>query len=124
MQTSYGITAQIQDLDIQLQATQKGVSNLHGDGFWKRLDDCFSQLALKVHEVSRSHMIVASLRYECMQMRQNAIKDAHGETFAWVYNDDNHETSGSRPYSGFAQWLQRGCGIYWVTGKPGKSSTC
>jgi len=119
MKADYGLTAQLQDLDTELQGVRECVSNLHGDHFWKRLDDCFSRFSSEVHLVSRRHGIIASLRYEGMQLRQSAIKDAHSKTFAWIYGNRTPETPVSRPNTGFAQWLRRGDGMYWITGKPG-----
>jgi len=121
IQAGYEITAQIHTLDIQLQDTQTRISDLQGDAFWKRLHDDFSRLSSKVHQVSQSHMIIASLRYESMHIRQSAIKDAHQKTFAWVYSGYACHVSGSQVNTGFAQWLQCDNGIYWNTGKPGES---
>ncbi|KAI4674294.1 uncharacterized protein J4E84_010669 [Alternaria hordeiaustralica] len=120
VQTGYGMTSQIQALDSQLQATQQRISDLHGDTFWKKLHDRFSQLSSEVHRASQCHMIIASLRYECMHIRQSAIRDAHQRTFAWMYNDSVPDTRVSNSNIRFAHWLQNGSGIYWVTGKPGE----
>lgn len=132
MQAEYEITAQIQALDLQLQATQARVLNLQGDTYWKRLQDCFSQLSSEIHQVSQSHAIIASLRYECMHTRQSAIRDAHKKTFSWLYSHDdldslddldgldNADSLDAQSGTGFAEWLQDGSGIYWITGKPGE----
>jgi len=121
MQTDYEITAQIQDLHIQLQDTRTRISDLQGDAFWKRLHDDFSRISSKVHQVSQTHTIIASLRYESMHIRQSAIKDAHQKTFAWMYSGYAYHECGPQVDTGFAQWLQCDKGIYWITGKPGES---
>jgi len=120
IQTGYEITAQIQNLDAQLQATQQNISDICGDTISKAFHDHFSRLSSSVHQVSRSHMIIASLRYNCMQIRQSAIKDAHLRTFSWMFNRDDPGGTPLRPDTRFPQWLQRDNGIYWITGKPGK----
>jgi len=119
MQTGYEITAQIQKLDVQLQATQRSISDHCSDVISKTFHDQFSRLSSRVHQVSRSHMIIASLRYDCMEIRQSAIKDAHIRTFAWMYSHEETDSPTSRPNTRFTQWLQRDNGIYWITGKPG-----
>jgi len=118
MKADYGITAQIQALDTELQDIQERVANLHGDSFWERLEDYFSRFSSEVHLVYQCHVIIASLRYECMQLRQSAIRDAHRKTFAWIHSDCTPGTS--RPNERFAEWLRGGDGIYWITGKPGE----
>ena len=119
LQVALDITAQIQALASQLQATQTHVLGLHGDHFWKTLHDRFSLLSCNVHQASRCHRIIASLRYESMHTRQSAIKDAHQRTFSWIHRARAFDSSSSRPDTGFTQWLQCGSGIYWITGKPG-----
>jgi hypothetical protein len=120
VQKSYQITEKIGALDMQLQNTQQFVSKIHGDEYWNKLRDLFTQISSKVHQLSRSHSIVASLRYDCMDIRQEAIRAAHTQTFHWVYQPHAHNTSSQSMDIGFAEWLQHGTGIYWVTGKPGK----
>ena len=120
IQTGYEITAQIQTLDVQLRATQKRISDLHGDSFWKELHDRFSRLTSKVHQVSQCHMIIASLRYDCMEIRQSSIREAHERTFTWMFVRNTHDPSIPQLHTEFKQWLQHGSGIYWITGKPGE----
>jgi len=119
IQTGYEITAQIQKLDAQLQTTKQNMSDICGDAISKAFHGHFSRLSSRVHQVSRSHMIIASLRYDCMEIRQSAIKDAHIRTFAWMYSGEETGTPALRPNTRFTQWLQRDNGIYWITGKPG-----
>ncbi|KAI4643120.1 hypothetical protein J4E93_007189 [Alternaria ventricosa] len=114
----YRITSQIQALDSQLQGIQKDVSTLRGNGVWGTLNDAFSGFSSEVHLVSRCHVLIASLRYDFMQVRQSAIRDAHTRTFAWMYSPGMRDTLVLQSGTGFTQWLQRSSGIYWVTGKP------
>jgi len=117
---NYDVTAQIQALDVQLQATQQRIADLHDEVFWKTLQEQFFQLSWTVHKVSRCHMIISSLRYDYMQIRQSAIRDAHQRTFTWMHNDGAPFSHHMRSSTGFTQWLQRDSGIYWITGKPGE----
>jgi hypothetical protein len=126
MQAGYKITAQIQALDAQLQATQKRISDTHSDGFRTKLHDQFSELTSKVRHLSQCHTVIASLRYECMEIRQDAIRDAHKRTFDWMFDPHGSNLPVQRSKQGskigFTEWLQHGSGIYWVTGKPGELS--
>lgn len=48
--------------------------------------------------------------------RRQKIKKAHRDTFEWIFEPGNT--------TGFAEWLQTGDGIFWISGKPasGKST--
>lgn len=48
--------------------------------------------------------------------RRQKIKKAHQDTFEWIFEPGNT--------TGFAEWLQTGDGIFWISGKPasGKST--
>lgn len=120
LQADYKITDQIRALNIQLQDVQKNFSHIHDDVYWTKLHEHFFQISTKVRKVSQCHTIIASLRYECMEVRHDAIRDAHKRTFDWMYTPHGYGTSVQQPNTGLAEWLQSGSGIYWVTGKPGE----
>lgn len=122
VEAGYKTTEQIRALDIQLQDVQKQLSHIHNDGYWKNLHDHFSRISSKVQQMSKCHTIIESLRYDCIQVRQDAIKIAHRRTFDWIFNSQQLQCSDRRSKIAFTEWLQNGSGIYWVTGKPGKLS--
>ncbi|KAH8894176.1 hypothetical protein GQ53DRAFT_744927 [Thozetella sp. PMI_491] len=46
-------------------------------------------------------------------LRLEQIVSAKGHTFGWVFDDP----------SGFSKWLQKGQGIFWISGKPGSGKS-
>lgn len=112
MQNGHEIATQMRALDSQLLETQNQLSRIHNDAYWSKLDEQLSTVSLKVQQMSKRHTIIESLRYERMEVRHGAIKDAHRMTSDWIFDSG----------IGYAEWLQNGSGVYWITGKPGKLS--
>ncbi len=63
-----------------------------------------------------------SLRYDQIYTRQENVKDAHKETFQWIYKRDGLDHVPVR-WHDFAQWLEEGGGIYWISGKAGSGKS-
>jgi hypothetical protein len=120
VQLSYKVTGQIQDLDVRLQDIQKHVSYIHHDVQWTKIYGHLSEITAKVQRLSKVHTILATLRYEYMDLREEWIKDAHIRTFDWVYQPPSSHTSDPQSHIDYVNWLQHGEGIYWITGKPGE----
>lgn len=57
--------------------------------------------------------ILQSLRFDNLFRRRNDIQEAHSHTFTWVHRPDLH----------FAEWLETGDGVYWVTGDAGSGKS-
>lgn len=59
--------------------------------------------------------LLASLFLPDLEERFNQVEDAYRGTFEWLF---------TKPEIGFADWLQHGNGIFWISGKPasGKST--
>lgn len=118
--SDFEFTEQIQGLDTRLQHIQEMIFQVQNDGRWTRLHNDLAAIAQKVHVASQTHTIVASLRYEYMELRHEAIKDAYSRTFNWIYRTQDSSPSDVQPCVNYAEWLRSGDGVYWVTGKPGK----
>ena len=60
--------------------------------------------------------LLAWLAFAEISDRRQKIKKAHQDTFEWIFEPGNT--------TGFAEWLQTGDGIFWISGKPasGKST--
>lgn len=63
--------------------------------------------------------------FDCLEFRQmsdrfEAIKNAHIETFEWLYSDPN---TAQRPWSNYPKWLEQGSGCYWINGKAGSGKS-
>lgn len=63
-----------------------------------------------------------SLWFPEIQHRQEIIKDAHVQTFRWIYGVDGN-TESAPQWDDFAEWLERGEGTYWINGKPGSGKS-
>ena len=68
---------------------------------------------------TKTPIILESLAFSNMTVRQSRILDAHKKTFEWVYRVKELPEDDPRSRITLAEWLQSGEGIYWITGKPG-----
>ena len=84
------------------------------------LDRKFQQLEIYEAERKRRNDYLASLYYPDIDRRQEEVKDAHQETFQWIFDQSGEEV---RPWSNFVDWLEGGSGIYWINGKPGSGKS-
>ncbi|KAF1973804.1 hypothetical protein BU23DRAFT_598687 [Bimuria novae-zelandiae CBS 107.79] len=123
MHMGHQVTQQIQALDVQFQDIRNCILNIHGDDYWNRFRDKILQMSSKIHTLSQQHTLMASLHYESMDVRQYAIPKAHQRTFNWIYGPRDFDSSSRRCRVQFAEWLQYGTGIYWITGKPGSGKS-
>ncbi|RYC63997.1 hypothetical protein CHU98_g2234 [Xylaria longipes] len=80
------------------------------------LTEKVSQLALTERSLAREKAILRSLNYAQRSVRLETIPDAHKRTFSWIFDQ------GPTSY-GFAEWLESGKGICWITGKPGSGKS-
>jgi hypothetical protein len=71
----------------------------------------FSAQSQQISQDGRTCRILMSLQFRGIKSRHSEIKDAHKQTFEWVFKDT---------HGGFAKWLQFSDGIFWISGK-GKS---
>ena len=71
--------------------------------------------------VSKSKALLRSLHFKYIKLRQDNIKDAHSHTFEWILKCDSID--GSRPNTGFLEWMQSQKSIYWVSGKAGSGKS-
>lgn len=115
------IIIKIQDLDSKLRNVQQNPARPFDNDDWKKLHDMCAEIRSDVHVLSRSHGIIQSLRYECMEARNEGIKDACKKTFDWMFDSTEKEGADDGLKNTFGEWLQTGSGIYWITGKPGKT---
>ena len=56
--------------------------------------------------------LLEELRFSEMRDRDDRIAEAYEKTFTWIFDE-------SDSWMNFANWLRRGSGVYWITGKPG-----
>jgi hypothetical protein len=58
--------------------------------------------------------ILASLKTNAMNERENQIEPAQPHTFEWVFNN---------PAAGFQDWMESNGQIFWIKGKPGSGKS-
>lgn len=81
------------------------------------LEGIHAKLGLLTDEartVSKQQTLLDRLRFPNIYIRRDNIKDAHRQTFEWIFSRQRHN---------FMQWLEKGGGIYWVQGKPGSGKS-
>ncbi|KAH7394877.1 hypothetical protein DE146DRAFT_615545 [Phaeosphaeria sp. MPI-PUGE-AT-0046c] len=123
LQAEQSITTQIMDLDTKLREIQEDNARAFNEDDRTKLYDLCTKVQVEVQELSRRDIIIQSLRYESMEVRNDTIKNAHERTFDWMFATTDSQGATPRQTSGFAEWLQRGTGIYWITGKPGSGKS-
>lgn len=64
--------------------------------------------------------ILDSLYFPEINVRQEDIKEAHKETFEWIYDKTGADL---RPWSIFTQWLEQERATYWICGKAGSGKS-
>lgn len=74
----------------------------------QNLSTTISMVIEQNDKATRQREIIERLSFDEIQRRYSDIKDAYEKTLQWMYSD---------PEIGFQEWLERGTGVYWVTGK-------
>lgn len=64
--------------------------------------------------------IISSLWFPSIQDREDAIKENHSDTFAWIWKDPR---STQKPWADFRAFLRGDTGAYWITGKAGSGKS-
>ena len=118
------MTEDLESLQVQLQkaAHKSQESSEQVSALAQDLSTKIIQLKLIVEgsKVQTSVKILESLRYESMNARESEVKDEHAETFRWILE---HDRSNDPDSPRFMEWLESGCGIYWVAGKAGSGKS-
>ena len=66
--------------------------------------------------IASTQKVLANLRYDDMRARRSAVVKSHAGTYEWIL-DSSEALKASNV--GFSEWLRRGQGIFWVSGKAG-----
>ena len=65
-------------------------------------------------------LVLNQLWFASLPDRQDRIAQAYRKTFRWILCDPKEH---SKPWTNFADWLQNGQGIYWISGKAGSGKS-
>lgn len=60
--------------------------------------------------------LLDSLFFPDIRSRQEGIERAHRQTFEWIFDNAGNQV---RPWHNFVDWLEKGHGTYWISGKAG-----
>ena len=64
--------------------------------------------------------LLDSLWFAEILYREETIVDAHRKTFKWIFDRSGQAV---RPWNNFVAWLEKGEGIYWISGKAGSGKS-
>ncbi|KAL7930107.1 hypothetical protein V8C35DRAFT_165853 [Trichoderma chlorosporum] len=81
----------------------------HVQGFSKNL-----------HEMKADDALLEQLWFENLTSREDAVPQAHANTFEWIFKDFLPDTSTS---IGLVNWLRTENGVFWIQGKPGSGKS-
>jgi hypothetical protein len=93
------------------------------------LEKAMSRLGIAQRDISNGIEILRSLGFPSRTVRHTAIPNAHQETFDWAFKCDiSPGAAGGRcspraSTSNLLNWLQKGTGTFWVSGKPGSGKS-
>ena len=77
-------------------------------------------------DISREQVVLNSLHFQSINVRQENVAQAHTNTFEWVFESSDSESPQSRLGLRFIQWLQQSQtsnGTFWVAGKAGSGKS-
>ena len=72
----------------------------------------------RLEETDHYKHVLDSLHFSEMNMRQDEIKDAHKQTFQWIFNQSDEGS-----WYNFHDWLSKKGGFYWICGKAGSGKS-
>ncbi|KAH7073225.1 hypothetical protein FB567DRAFT_633084 [Paraphoma chrysanthemicola] len=121
--SGHTVTNEIRKLDAQLHDIQTRISHICDDDYWTKLRSCLADITFQVQQTSQRHTIIASLRYDYMEIRHDAIIDAHSRTFDWIFHPSKLGPHDPRSRIKYSTWLESSGKVYWVTGKPGSGKS-
>lgn len=81
-----------------------------------------SQLYATLMRPNKKFNILKSLEFSDMTIRYSSIVEAHLRTFEWIFTPGPSTDETLSSSVGLSNWLERGNGVYWITGKPGEVS--
>lgn len=99
----------------QAELSSRAQENAGSTALLKSLLDVLADSAT-VDECWAQHRVVESLAFDYQNSRRESIPESHAETFKWILAEGH-------PRIKFFEWLLRGEGIYWVSGKPGSGKS-
>lgn len=116
-----GLFASLKQLqgDIAVIKSNPTAQNL-APGTVETLTAKLSELSLTSEALVTELSVLDSLHYDRRLARHEMIATAHQRTFEWVFKC---YASRDNAKGRFTEWLEEGCGFFWITGKPGSGKS-
>lgn len=102
-----------------IQGTRETIENVGQD-----VGKLAVRVDVQVSQAKRDRLL-QSLRYPGFNERRNEVREAHPETFHWVFAGDDETSAatnsemGAVKWDSFSNWLKSTDTVYWINGKPG-----
>ncbi|KAM7199168.1 hypothetical protein V8F33_004643 [Rhypophila sp. PSN 637] len=84
----------------------------------KDIPTLVDKLIVRKIQYESDHAFLSSLQFPDMRLRQEAVKDAHSDTFSWIFGDNE-----DNPATQLPTWLREGTGVFWIRGKAGSGKS-
>lgn len=79
-----------------------------------------TEIEEEMHMLMIENSIFCSLAFASLADRSESVEIAYHQTFEWIFKDLNVFM---KSRSNFTEWLRRGDGIYWISGKAGSGKS-
>ncbi|OAR05862.1 hypothetical protein LLEC1_05760 [Akanthomyces lecanii] len=113
------LSSVLRSLETKTRALQQGSSgNVLSSDDIAIFQTQIQQMRDQQQHIKRDHAILKSLSFRSNVARHDTIPEAHQRTFSWVFPAPEPEDT-SCPNLSLQTWLERGRGMFWVSGKPG-----
>ena len=87
----------------------------------KHVSHEFEQQRARIDAQNQRERILDSLYFPELKVRQESIKEAHRQTFEWIFHDSDHGTD--QQWYNFVKWLREDQTTYWINGKAGSGKS-
>lgn len=93
-------------------------AKMDNEGLLEETTSDLLRAAKKGSQYSVEQTILHQLRFDAIDMRQESIQAAHGQTLSWLFGRGGHRSPAT-----FEDWLVGDDSIFWVSGKPGSGKS-
>ncbi|RDW63383.1 hypothetical protein BP6252_10928 [Coleophoma cylindrospora] len=86
------------------------------------LAEMLISLVSVARSVAAEQVVLGSLHFKAMSVRQDNVAEAYTDTFKWTFRQSKNAGKNVRKIY-FSEWLTTQEGIFWVSGKPGSGKS-
>lgn len=114
---------------VQIMTSLKAIMSCANQELFRKdsiatIDKTLADSKLLAEQYGKEQDILESLRFEGMSTRYDSIVEAHSSTFDWIFEPSSRwPREDPRSRIQFFDWLCRGNGVYWLSGKPGSGKS-